>query len=208
MQSFFKRVPMEQVRLSLVAVYTDAKPVVVDTKDVDVVRNFLDGLDMYYAFDSGQTELFDGLIEAARIAEDWRPRQHDARAHQRRRYRSRIGHAQDAPFRRWGARRRSGRSEDGEVHRWAAVAAGHVDAAPDRVAARRDVSRRQPEPPPIETILSLTDVQSEDPFEQLTRREYALIACALGVSALAFLPVLLQLFGTSWRPGVRRARAA
>ena len=39
MESFFKRVPMDQMRLSLIAVYNGAKPVVVDTRDADVVRN-------------------------------------------------------------------------------------------------------------------------------------------------------------------------
>ncbi|MEZ5325081.1 MAG: VWA domain-containing protein [Verrucomicrobiales bacterium] len=74
MESFFKRVPMEQMRLSLIAVYNGAKPVVVDTKDADVVRNFLDGLDMYQAFDTGKTKLFSGLEEAAKIAKPWKPR--------------------------------------------------------------------------------------------------------------------------------------
>ena len=74
MESFFKRVSMEQFRLSLVAVYSGAKPVVVDTKDVDVVRNFLDGLEMYQAFDVGKTTLLAGLEEAAKVAEGWKPK--------------------------------------------------------------------------------------------------------------------------------------
>jgi Ca-activated chloride channel homolog len=51
----------------------------------------------------------------------------------------------------------------------------------------------------------LTIIPRKSTFEQLTRREYALIACTLGSVALAFLPVLLHRFGTQWRPGVRRA---
>ncbi len=39
-------------------------------------------------------------------------------------------------------------------------------------------------------------------MERLTRREYALIACAAGAAVLALLPLLLHLLGTSWRPGV------
>ncbi len=39
MESFFKRVAIQQYRLSVVAVYNGAIPVVVDTNDVDVVRN-------------------------------------------------------------------------------------------------------------------------------------------------------------------------
>jgi Ca-activated chloride channel family protein len=43
--------------------------------------------------------------------------------------------------------------------------------------------------------------EEEDIFERLTRREYALIASALGASILALLPLLLHLLGTKWRPG-------
>ena len=72
MESFFKRVSAEQMRLSLIAVYNGAKPVVVDTRDADVVRNFLKGVDMNSAFDIGKTHLFAGLAAAAQLAEDGR----------------------------------------------------------------------------------------------------------------------------------------
>ena len=71
MQSFFRRVIMEQVRLSVIAVYTGAKPVVVDTRDVEVVRNILNDLPMSHAFDPGQTQLFSGLEEAIGICHPW-----------------------------------------------------------------------------------------------------------------------------------------
>jgi hypothetical protein len=55
----------------------------------------------------------------------------------------------------------------------------------------------------------MTLVPRKGTFEQLTRREYALIACGLGASILALLPVLLHHLGTSWKPGVpdRRERS-
>jgi Ca-activated chloride channel family protein len=49
----------------------------------------------------------------------------------------------------------------------------------------------------------LTVIPRKSAFEQLTRREYALIACGFGAFALALLPLLLHHFGTTWRPGVR-----
>ena len=36
---------------------------------------------------------------------------------------------------------------------------------------------------------------------QLTLREYALISCAISALGLAFLPIMLHLFGSSWNPG-------
>ena len=76
MISFFKRVPMELVKLTVVATYTGAKPVVVDTKDVAVVKNILDDLPLDHAFDTGKTDLFAGIREAARIAHPWERESH------------------------------------------------------------------------------------------------------------------------------------
>jgi hypothetical protein len=58
---------------------------------------------------------------------------------------------------------------------------------------------------PTATLKQLTVIPRKSTFEQLTRREYALIACVAGASILAFLPVLLHRFGTRWRPGVGAA---
>ena len=57
MESFFKRVAIQQYRLSVVAVYNGAIPVVIDTNDVDVVRNILSDLPMHYAFVAGKTNI-------------------------------------------------------------------------------------------------------------------------------------------------------
>src|SRR5262249_29177392 len=73
LESFFKRVPAEQYRVSVVACYNGAKPVVIDSKDMEVVRNILGDLPMHFAFEPGQTDIFAGLQEAARIAHPWKP---------------------------------------------------------------------------------------------------------------------------------------
>ena len=54
MESFLERVPVELYLLSVVACYNGAKPVVVDTKDLEVVRNIFGDLPMHYAFSVGQ----------------------------------------------------------------------------------------------------------------------------------------------------------
>ena len=71
MESFFKRVTIEQYRVSVVAFYTGAKPVVVDTSDMEVVRNILQELPMQYAFKSGETDLFAGLEAVEEIVRHW-----------------------------------------------------------------------------------------------------------------------------------------
>ena len=56
----------------------------------------------------------------------------------------------------------------------------------------------------LTTLNAMTVIPRKSAFEQLSRREYALLACGLGGVVLAFLPVLLHRFGTRWRPGVPR----
>ena len=74
MDSFLERIPVELYLVSVVACYNGAKPVVVDTKDLEVVRNIFGDLPMQYAFPTGKTDLFSGLTEAAKIAHPWQPR--------------------------------------------------------------------------------------------------------------------------------------
>jgi len=74
MESFFQRIPVEVYLMSVVACYNGAKAVVVDTKDMEVVRNIFGDLPMHYAFPSGKTDLFSGLAEAVKIAAPWQPK--------------------------------------------------------------------------------------------------------------------------------------
>ncbi|MFO0946188.1 MAG: vWA domain-containing protein [Planctomycetota bacterium] len=74
LKSFFERVPLNLYRTSVVATYNGAKPVVVDTHDMEVINNILGELPMHYAFESGKTDIFAGIQEAAQIARPWNPR--------------------------------------------------------------------------------------------------------------------------------------
>jgi Ca-activated chloride channel family protein len=203
LKSFFERVPMELYRTTVVAVYNGAKPVVVRTTDPEVIRNILEDLPMQYAFEAGPTDLFTGLEEAAKIARPWRPKATtlvvvsdgdtiaptgmpklpDSIAHvvvvgvgDTKTGRFIDGHLsrQDASSLRQMAVRLGGTYHDGNEK--------HLST---------DLLRR------------VTFVGSQSVWERLTRREYALMACAAGASVLALLPVLLHLLGTSWKPGVR-----
>ena len=73
LESLFDRVPIRQYKLSVIAFYNDAIPVVVDTKDLEVVKNCLNELPMYFAFKGKDTDLFKGLKKAAEIARPWQP---------------------------------------------------------------------------------------------------------------------------------------
>ncbi|MEZ5301830.1 MAG: vWA domain-containing protein [Verrucomicrobiales bacterium] len=72
--SVLERAALDQVRVSIVAFYTGAKPVVIDTFDAEVVRNALNDLPLSWAFDIGKTDLFAGVKESADLAKGWEPR--------------------------------------------------------------------------------------------------------------------------------------
>ena len=72
-QSFFERVTAEKYKTTIIAFYTDAKPVVKDTADREVIRNILTELPMRHAFKAGETNIFAGLEEAAKVAKPWNP---------------------------------------------------------------------------------------------------------------------------------------
>ena len=203
MESFFKRVRVEQMRLSLIAVYNGAKPVVVDTKDAEVVRNFLDGMDMYTAFEAGKTHLFDGLTLAAEISSQWRQDSTTIVLLSDGDTVPSVGipmmpssvngilvigvgnpikgtfldgqnSKQDASTLRQIALRLNGTYHDGNVK--------HI---------------------PSETISSLVSVEEKSAIEKMTRREYALIAIVISALILTALPLMLNSFGTRWRVGIR-----
>lgn len=73
LQSFFDRVAAEKYKTTVIAFYTDAKLVVQDTTDREVVRNILTELPMRHAFKVGESDLFSGLKMAAEVAKPWNP---------------------------------------------------------------------------------------------------------------------------------------
>jgi Ca-activated chloride channel family protein len=203
MDSFLQRVPVELYLLSVVACYNGAKPVVVDTKDLEVIRNIFGDLPLHHAFTSGKTDLFSGLAEAAKIAHPWQPKStllmmlSDGDTVAATGMPKMPASVADVLIVGVGDPRQ-GSFIDGRM--------SHQDASTLRqIAARLGGIYHDGNTKHIGTDLlnRLTVIPRKNTFEQLTRREYALIACTLGAVTLAFLPVLLHRFGTRWRPGVR-----
>src|SRR6266516_3454675 len=73
LMSLLGRIATDQALISIVAFYTDAKRVVVDTFDMEVVKNALNDLPLDLAFDTGKTKLLDGVRESAELAKPWQP---------------------------------------------------------------------------------------------------------------------------------------
>ena len=72
-QGVLDRLDMGTTRISLVAFYTKALPVLTETYDKAVVSNALDGLQMYTAFEPGATKLQEGVTAALEQAKGWMP---------------------------------------------------------------------------------------------------------------------------------------
>jgi Ca-activated chloride channel family protein len=206
-ESFFNRVPIEQSRISVVAVYNGAKPVVVDTKDFEVVRNIFGDLPMHFAFQSGKTRLFDGLEEAAKIAKPWNPRSTTLIV---------ISDGDTVPPTGMPKMPPSVRSVlivgvgDSRTGKFIDGRQSRQDIPTlKQMAARLGGTFHDGNEKHLSSslIASATGLEERDIFEKLTRRDYAMIAVALGTLVLGLLPALLHFFGTRWRPGTRgRAR--
>ncbi len=205
MESFFQRIPVEIYLMSVVAFYNGAKPVVVDTKDMEVVRNIFGDLPMHYAFRSGKTDLFSGLAEAVKIAGPWQPKSTLLLL---------LSDGDTVPA--TGMPKLPASVADVLVVGVGDPRAGSfIDGKMSRqdtntlrqIATRLGGTYHDGNQKHLSTELlnRLTVIPRKSAFERLTRREYALIACVLGAFVLAFLPLLLHYHGTRWRPGVQVA---
>jgi len=202
MESFFQRIPVELYLMTVVACYNGAKPVVVDTKDLEVVRNVFGGLPLQYAFPAGKTDLFSGLAEAVKIAQPWQPRStlllllSDGDTVPASGMPKLPASIADVLVVGVGDPR-AGSFIDGKMSR--------QDAGTLRqIAARLGGIYHDGNQKHLGSNLlaELTVIPRKSAFDRLSRREYALIATTAGGSILAFLPLLLHAFGTRWRPGV------
>ena len=73
MQSVLDRIDLANTRVSVVAFYSTARPVVVDSFDIDVITNILRDLPLSHAFKEGQTNMYEGVRAAAGLAKAWKP---------------------------------------------------------------------------------------------------------------------------------------
>jgi Ca-activated chloride channel family protein len=206
MESFFKRIAIQQYRVTVVAVYNGAKPVVVDTRDLEVVRNIMDDLPMEYAFTAGKTDIFSGLEEAAKLAHGWQPRSTTIIL---------LSDGDTVPA--TGMPKMpasianvlivgvgdpvSGKFINGKQSR-------QNTSALRQIAIRLGGVYHNGNEKHLSTavIKRLTAAKGRSKLEQLTRREFALIACGFGGFIYALLPLLLHFAGTRWNPGVQVAR--
>ncbi|MFM1768344.1 MAG: hypothetical protein RJA22_873 [Verrucomicrobiota bacterium] len=207
LMSILNRIALEQCRVSVIAFYNGAKPVVIDTADPEVVRNILVDLPLDQAFTPGKTRLLDGLQEAVKVAKDWRPGSTTLVV---------ASDGDSVPDTGMPALppsiaqvlvigvgdARLGRFIDGHQSR--------QDASTLRQVANRlrgeyhDGNDRHLPSPSLRQLSALLPMRDQQPAG---RRELALAAVGLGGTLIGLGPVALALAGSRW-PRERRASSA
>lgn len=203
MESYFQRVPMNEFRITVIAVYTDAFPVVEDTKDAAVVRNILDDLPMHFAFVPGETDLFAGIKKAAELTRGWRPKSTTVIL---------VADGDTVPA--TGMPRMPASVADvlivgvGDPNKGSFIN-GHNSR--QDVSTLRQISARlggtyhngNEKHLSSALIERLTKGMEGKSRFQLTAREVALLLTGISIAVLTLIPFALHYFGTSWQPGIR-----
>jgi Ca-activated chloride channel family protein len=203
--SVLDRVALEQAKVTVVAFYNGAKPVVVDAEDPNVVRNILADLPLDYAFDLGKTNLFAGLTEAFNIAKPWREKSATLFV---------VSDGDTVPEAGMPVPPPSiGRVivlgvGDSRVGKFIDGHQSRQDAATLRQVAARlhgvyhDGNEKHL---PSQFIADLAQALPLREDTKAGKRELAICATAAGAFLVAAVPVALALAGTGWRPGRRIA---
>jgi len=204
LMSVLSRIALDQVRVSVVAFYNGARPVVVDTYDLEVVRNIINDLPLDYAFEIGKTKLLDGVREAANLARPWQPRSTTLMI---------VSDGDTVPD--------SGMPElPASIAQVVVIGVGDAaagtyidghqsrqDAVTLRQLAQRlrgayhDANERHLASAQLESLSRLMPLR--DAAKQ-GRREAALAAVVAGAGVLALLPVALAMAGSAWHVGRKR----
>ncbi len=203
-QSLLKRITDNRLHITLVAVYNGAKPVVQESRDTEVILNFLDGLPMDSVFPVGKTKLFDGLKEAAEIAKPW-PRDSTTLLL--------VSDGDTVPA--TGMPQMPNSISGALVLGVGSPTRGSMingHQSRQDVGALRQIAARlggeyhdgNLKHIPTKMLSEMGAIRVDEDGVQLTLREYALIVAGLSALALALLPFVLNLVGTPFYPGKRQ----
>lgn len=205
LSSVIARTAHDKMHTSVVAVYNGAKPVVEETRDLEIVNNIMNDLPMHHAFQSGKTKLFDGLGEAAKIAAKW-PRGSatlilisdgdTVPSTGMPKMPASIGGVLVAgvgdPVKGSFIDGRHSRQDGTTLRQIATRLGGEYHDGNARLV-------------PTATLQRLGTLSVDGDARLPGLRELAMALTAIGSSALAGLPLLLHFAGSRWNPGPRRA---
>ncbi|MDD7985640.1 VWA domain-containing protein [Lentisphaera marina] len=203
LESMMERIKDPHVKYSVVATFTDALPVLIDSSDEAVIANILD-LPMDQAFTPGKTDLLKGVEKAFEVAKPWRPNSCTFLLISDGDSTSEIG-MPEAPnslkeFLVAGVGSSQGLFIDGHQSRQDTLSL-------KRIAKRlrgqyQDVNQKH-----LSTqVLGDLAGEHEDGTKGFTLREWALLACFLGSLILALLPYILIKFALDHKEKTNKLR--
>ncbi len=203
LESLFNRIPMRQFKITIIGVYTDAKMLLKDSKDHEVVRHIMEKMPMWHAFKPGKTNLMAGITEAAKVAKGWNPRSA---------YILMLTDGDTVPT--------SGMPNlPASVSEFFVVGVGDANSGSfiDGHQSRQDIntlrqianrlrgSYHNGNQKQLTSQLVNKFIQTDEDEKQTkwTRREWSLLAAIVGSSIFAVIPILLHYFGSSYQPGTK-----
>ena len=203
-ESFLQRVSTDQYKISVLAFFNGVKPVVIDTKDAEVVRHILEDLPLYQAFEPGKTKLYDGLKEAAEVARRWGPKSTslmvltDGDTESAKGIPTMPASVANVLFVGVGDPR------VGSYIAGRSIETGYLDDASSRRAIARRVCRWKHEAHPSKILAEMQAKMSEDTFYQNWTARVRAGRLRRGRIRLRAVAAAVALFGTAWQPGIRQ----
>ena len=201
LESMFNRMPMSQFKISLIGVYTDAKPLIEDSKDHEVVRHIMERMPLIHAYKSGKTDLLSGLQLAAEMVKPWNPGST---------YVVMLSDGDTVPAQGM-PRMPPSVAEVVVVGLGDSTTGKFIDGHQSRqdISTLRQIANRlrgtfhngNQKHLPSQLVSRFTQQRDEDKREPWTRREWSLLAAVLGSATFALVPLGLHYLGTRYRPG-------
>ena len=203
LRSVLDRAPSAELKITMGCFYTHAMPLVKECADREVIANFTENLPLHIAFRPGKTDLVKSLNQAGEWVKDFPRKTTTALV---------LSDGDTVPDSGLNAMP-SAVAEViiagvGDVARGAFID-GHLsrqDSATLSQLARRLGGRYHDgnhKHIPSEWLQRLSAPEQDSSKTHLNLRVLAITLLALSIAALCLLPVVLECFGSSWKPGVR-----
>lgn len=206
LRSVMERAPSAEVKITMACFYTDAMLLVKECADREVIWNFADDLPLYIAYRPGKTDLVKSLNTAGEIVKEF-PRKSttllvlsDGDTVPDSGLRPMPSAVTDIIFAGVGDPLR-GTFIDGHLSR--------QDSASLSQLARRlggNYHNGNLKHVPSEMLRHLLAPDETDEKLKINLRTLAIIILAASTAVLCLLPLLLEYFGSAWKPGTRPVR--
>jgi len=205
LRSVMDRAPSDEVKVTVACFYTDAMPLVTQCSDREIVMNFADNLPLYIAYKPGKTDLVKSLNTAGELLKEF-PRKSTTLL-----VLSDGDTVPDAGLKLLPSAVKSvifagvgdptrGTFIDGHLSRQDSASLSQLAR---RLGGTYHHGNRLQIPSDLLQHLLVPD-QTEESLK-INLRVLAMIILASGASLLCALPLLLEFFGSSWKPVVERA---